>query len=94
MYYKQTDYKLLRFRRSPKKFKKYDAVLVDKQGKKHYVPFSDTRYSNYQDKTGLNLYQTKIHSDKARRANYRARHKTYLREGYYSPGYFSYYYLW
>jgi hypothetical protein len=85
------NYKLFGFRKSKTKNKKYDGILI-KEGKKVYVPFGDIRYEQYHDLTKLNLY--KSHNDKTRRASYQARHKKDLRDGYYSPGYFSYFYLW
>ena len=91
MYYKKNEYKLLGYRKSLTKNKKYDAIL---QGKNKIVkvPFGDNRYNNYHDLTGLNLYTST--GDKQKRKLYRARHKKDLKEGYYSPGYFSYYVLW
>ena len=95
VYYKKTDYKLLGYRKSKTKHKKYDAILENKTTKTiHTVPFGDKKYSNYRDLTGLNLYPNLLHGDKKRRILYRARHKKDLKEGYYSPGYFSYFILW
>lgn len=95
VYYKKTDYKLLGYTKSKTKHKKYDAILQNKTTKKTYkVPFGSTLYENYRDLTGLNLYPNLLHGDKKRRTLYRARHKKDLKEGYYSPGYFSYYVLW
>ena len=92
-YYKKTEYKLLGYRKSKRKNAKYDAILENKTTKKlKYVPFGDVRYSNFRDLSGLNLYKT--HNDPNRRKLYRARHKHYLKSGYYSPSYFSYYILW
>lgn len=91
MYYKKNEYKLLGYRKSKTKNKKYDAILQCKN-KIVKVPFGDSRYSNYHDLTGLNLYTTT--GDKQKRKLYRARHKKDLKEGYYSPGYFSYNVLW
>jgi hypothetical protein len=59
-----------------------------------HIPFGDKRYSNYRDKTGLNLYPNLIHNDKERRKRFRARHLKFLKKGFYSPSYFSYYVLW
>lgn len=81
--------KLIGYRKSTRKFKKYDAILEDKDGKKSYVPFGDNRYSTFQDKTGLGLYKTT--GDKERRRLYRLRHT----EGEkYSPSWFSWNMLW
>jgi hypothetical protein len=94
-YYSKNDYKLLGYRRSKSKYKKYDAILENKKSKKiNYVPFGDVRYSNYNDLTGLNLYPHLLHGDKNRRRLYRARHMKDLKTGYYSPGFFSYFVLW
>lgn len=93
MYYSIKDYKLIGFEKSKTKNKMYNAILL-KKNKKYKVPFGDKRYQNFRDITGLNLYPQLIHNDNKRRNNYRTRHKHFLKKGYYSPGYFSYYYLW
>ena len=82
------------FEKSNRKHKMYNAVLLSKNGSYHIVPFGDKRFENFRDKTGLNLYPHLIHDDKKRRRNYRKRHQVYLKDGYYSPGYFSFHYLW
>ena len=92
VYYKKKDYKLLGYRKSKTKNKKYDALLKGKKDKIVIVPFGDSRYSNYHDLTGLNLYTTT--GDKEKRKLYKARHKKDLKEGYYSAGFFSYNILW
>ena len=95
VYYKKTDYKLLGYDRSKRKGKMYDALLERKKDKKIIrVPFGDATMENYRDLTGLNLYPQLIHNDEKRRKSFRARHKGYLKNGYYSPSYFSYYILW
>ena len=94
VYYKKTDYKLLGYRRSKTKNKKYDALLQSPKDKIIIVPFGDKRYENYHDLTGLNLYSKLLHGDKKRRKLYRARHQKDLKANYYSPGYFSYHILW
>ena len=67
--------RLLGYRKSTTKHKKYDAILEDAETKKKsYVPFGDTRYESFGDKTGLALY--KVHNDKERRKQYRARFKS------------------
>ena len=94
VYYSSDYYQLVGFRRSPRKFKMYDGILESDDGQLIYVPFGDVRYQNFRDMTGLNLYPQLIHNDEKRRSNYRSRAKNHLREGFYSPSYFSYYYLW
>jgi len=94
-YYKKIEFKLLGYRKSKTKNKKYDAILENKKTKKiYYVPFGDDRYENYHDLTGLNLYPHLLHGDIKRRKLYRGRHKKDLKVGYYSPGWFSYFILW
>ena len=70
------------------------AIIKSKLNKIYLIPFGDKRYENFQDKTGLNLYPNLIHNDKIRRKNYRNRHRFHVKDGFYSPSYFSYYYLW
>lgn len=95
MYYKKSDYSFIQFQKSKKKDKMYDAVIQKKpSGKISYVSFGYNKMGNYHDKTGLNLYPNLIHGDKKRRKAFRSRMKGFLRDGYYSPAFFSYYYLW
>jgi len=93
MYYSQKEWRLLGFKRSQVKGKKYSASIQHKTtGKKRTVNFGAIGYSTYHDKTGLGLYD--VHGNKKRKTSYRARHSVYLRKGYYSPSHFSFYYLW
>tara|TARA_R110000782_G_scaffold175932_1_gene267049 strand:- start:1448 stop:1738 length:291 start_codon:yes stop_codon:yes gene_type:complete len=95
VYYKKKQYELLGFQKSNRKGKMYDAIIQNILTKKSInVPFGSVSYQNYQDKTGLNLYPELIHGDKKRKILYKARHKHNVRSGYFSPGYFSYKYLW
>ena len=94
-------YKFIKFRRSKKRDKKYDAVLRHiATGREKVISFGGIRpngtpYPQYKDSTGLKLYSHLDHLDEARRQRYRNRHKG---EGNstrkYSAGYFSYWYLW
>jgi hypothetical protein len=94
-YYPKSQYSLDKLAKSKRKFKKYDAVLINKITNKIItIPFGDSRYEQYKDTTGLNLYSNKDHGDKKRREAYRARHAKDVREGYYSAGYFALRYLW
>jgi len=96
VYYSMNDYKLIRFVKSNTAGKMYDAVLEkrDDRTRRKRVPFGDNKMMNYQDKTGLNLYNGLIHGDQKRRESYIARHKGFLKPGFYSPGWFSMKYLW
>jgi len=83
------------FKKSKTRGKMYDAILQNKETKEIVkVPFGSDEYQNFSDKTGLNKYEHLIHGDPERRKKYIARHKGFLRPGFYSPGYFSYYFLW
>ena len=89
------DYELIGFRKSKKQFKKYDAMLNNiNTDKIKYMPFGDTRYENFRDMTGLDLYDDKIHNNSKRRRLYRLRHHHNLKDGFFSPSYFAYFYLW
>lgn len=88
-------YMFERFERSNNLNKKYDAILKNKQNNKHVrVPFGDKKYEQYEDKTGLGLYNNLNHLDNKRRIAFRKRHGYFLKPGFFSPGYFSYYFLW
>ena len=78
---------ILGFKPSTVKFKKYDAFLKD--GTK--VSFGDTRYQQYHDRIGL--YHDLDHKDKKRQALYKARHAKDINK-LYSPGWFSWNFLW
>ena len=94
-YYKKSEYKLIGFEKSNRKNKMYNGVLERKTDKKIVrVPFGDNRYSNFRDLTGLNLYPHLIHGDDKRRRLYKIRHQKDIKDGYYSAGYFSYFFLW
>lgn len=94
-YYSKTEYKLEGFEKSKRKGKQYDALLKRKSdGRIIRVPFGDNQMQNYHDKTGLNEYPDLIHGNEARRKRYHARHKGYIKEGYYSAGFFSLNFLW
>lgn len=94
-YFSKKEYKFLEFRKSKAKNKMYAAILKNNEtGRKHTVNFGSTKYQNFTDKTGLNLYPHLIHGDSKRRKSYRARHRKDLRDGYYSAGRFSWEYLW
>ena len=94
-YYKIKDYELLGYEKSKSKGKMYNAILKNKNTNRFIrVPFGSSDYENYTDKTGLNLYPHLIHGDKNRRRLYRARHKGFLKDGYYSAGWFSWFILW
>lgn len=95
VYYDEDKYQFIKFKKSNRKNKKYRAVLKNKKtGNTVNVHFGDTRYEHYKDSTGLGEYSHLDHNDKDRRERYIKRHKGFIKDGYYSPGMFSLYYLW
>jgi len=95
MYYSKKEYSFVKFEKSKRKGKKYNGVLRNKKTNREVrVPFGDSSMEQYRDSTGLGLYSSKDHGDVKRRKAFRARHKGFLKEGYYSPSYFSYNFLW
>lgn len=88
------DYSFVKFQRSKTKRKKYDAVLFNKKAKRYKnVPFGDTAYKHYEDKTGLGLYSHLNTYDKERRRLYRLRHAGEDNNKF-SSGWFALKYLW
>ena len=83
------------FVKSNTKYKKYDAIVKNKHNLRAFrIPFGDNKYQHYKDKTGLGLYSHLNHLDKKRQHRYFVRHQHNIKEGYYSPAYFSMKYLW
>ena len=95
VYYLKKDYTFIEFKRSTVNNKKYMAILKNKQNARVVkVHFGDSRYEHFKDKTGLGLYKHLNHNDEARRARFRSRHSSYIKEDSYSPAFFSVEYLW
>lgn len=88
------DWRIVGYEVSNRKNKKYQAILKNSNGETMGIHFGDKRYENYHDLTKLNAYSDKLHGDPKRRKAYKARHKGYLRKGYYTPAWFSYHILW
>ena len=89
-------YKFIRFEKSTRPSKKYQAVLVHKGTNKiKKVHFGDKNFRHFKDKTGVGLYTHLNHYDLKRRQSYRARHSA---KGHhlipFTPAYYSYNYLW
>ena len=73
----------------------YSAILQNKKNNKiKKLDFGDNTMQNYRDITGLNLYPHLIHNDNKRRKSFKARHKGFLKKGFFSPSFFSYWFLW
>jgi hypothetical protein len=87
------NYTHIGFEKSSTKNKKYDAILKNKEtGRTKKVPFGDSRYQQFYDSTGLNLYTHLNHGDKARRRLYYDRHG--MTAPLYSSKWFSHKFLW
>ena len=94
-YFPANKYVLVKFKRSAREGKKYDAVLRNKEtGREVVVSFGATGYEQYKDHV-LGLFKGSDHGDTKRRASYRARHAG---EGdasrKFSPGWFAWHMLW
>jgi hypothetical protein len=99
MFLNKKEYGLIGFEKSNRKNKKYNAILIklDKSKdtkQKKIIPFGDLRYQQYKDSTYLNLYSHLNHNDENRRRLYILRHKKDIKNGFWSAGYFSMFYLW
>lgn len=92
-YYETRLYDMEGFEKSDRKDKKYYAKLRNKKtGRINKVHFGQSGTSTFKDSTGLRRDPT--HGDEQKRKAFRARHKGFLKPGFYSSSYFSYYFLW
>ena len=95
--YRKSEYKFVKFEKSDRKGKKYNAVLENKETKRQVrVPFGDSNFPQYRDTTGIGAFSKSDTMDKNRKRLYRQRHskeKPLFKE-FYSPGFFSWRYLW
>jgi hypothetical protein len=95
MYYSKKEYKFIKFEKSDRLGKKYNAIIENKKTKKRVkIPFGSAAYQQYKDKTVLNLYKHLNHNDKNRRRLYKSRHMVFIKPGYYSAGQMSMDFLW
>jgi hypothetical protein len=89
----------------PQKGNKKYVALVPTNGTILRVAFGHSDYEHYRDSVPRSLgggkWSHKNHNDKARRANYRARHGGHMRSDgsasishRFSPAWFSYHFLW
>ena len=104
---KQMQERIVFFKKSIRKGKKYTAYLQNKKTKKiRQLSFGALGYEQYKDRTPLQLYAAKNHGDKKRQRNYYTRHsgipdrlaaiQKEIRHshGYYTPKILSHEYLW
>ena len=91
-FYKK-NFKIIEFKKSKVKHKKYAVILQNKDtSKKYTMNFGDKRFQHYYDRIGL--YSDLNHGDNNRRLLYRKRHKNTYDPKIYSPAYFSWKFLW
>ena len=94
-YYSKVDYFIHDIRKSSNPKKKYETILEHrKTGKQKIIRWGSIEHEQYKDRTKLKLYAEKDHNDKKRRTSYRARHKGFIKAGFYSPGEQSWRWLW
>lgn len=97
--YSRKEYKFVKFEKSDRKGKKYNAVLENRETKRQVkVPFGDSNLPQYKDSTGLGLYSKKDTLDKNKRKQFRARFSALKQKSdfknYYSSMYYSWFKLW
>jgi len=97
--YSRKEYNFVKFEKSDRKGKKYNAVLENRETKRQVkVPFGDSNLPQYRDTTGLGLYSKKDTLDKNKRKQFRARFSSLKQKSdfknYYSPMWFSWFKLW
>lgn len=95
MFLPMVDYDFIKFEKSKRKTKKYDALFTNlKTGKIKRLSFGDTNYQHFKDSTGLDLYSHLDHGDKKRQRAYIKRHLKDIKPEMYSPGLLAIRYLW
>lgn len=62
--------KLIELQASPRKNKKYMALVRTNNGNTKVVHFGDSRYGQYRDSTPIKVFNNLDHGDKIRRRNY------------------------
>ena len=93
-YYPIAKWKLITFEISINPHKMYEAVIQNRvTGIHKRIPFGNVRKKYYTDKTGLDAYDESIHRNSMLKELYQKRNKRYLKSGYYSSGYFTWWYL-
>lgn len=94
-YFHKTEWGVIKIYPSDSKYKKYSTVLKNNEtGKTRLLHWGDSRYPQYKDTTGFQTYTHLDHLDNDRKKRYIKRHRHFIKEGYFSPGYFSMKYLW
>jgi hypothetical protein len=90
-----SEYKFVKNVKSSNSKKKYTALIQNKKtGKIKKINYGSSINNQFKDSTGLGIYTSKNHGDSVKRIAYKARHKGFIKSGYYSASYFSMKYLW
>lgn len=91
MIVEDNNYKLIGFRKSNNKNKKYDAIILNKNtNKQNIISFGSIGYQHFKDRLGA--YKHLNHNDSTRRERYYKRHK--VDYGFPSADYWSKVILW
>lgn len=89
------EWDFLHFKPSPSPDKKYTAVLRERIGGRIVeLDFGRPGFWHFQDATGLDLYSHLDHKDFERRQLFKERYSHYIIPSMYTPGYFSFNFLW
>ena len=94
-------YTFIKIEKSKNRLKKYAAVLSDNSGNNKFIRVnfgglypSGKPYTQFKDTTELKLYSKYDNNNSKKRKAYKARHTGFIKDGFYSAGYFSMKYLW
>ena len=95
-YFKMSDYKFIDFYKSDDTKKKYYALIENRDNPKdkQKIYFGSSNFEHFSDTTGKGYWSKFDHNDEKRRKSYIARHKGFIKPGYYSSGWFSMNFLW
>ena len=96
-----SEYTFIKIEKSKNKLKKYTAILSQNSDSNKFIRInfgglypSGKPYTQFKDSTNLKLYSKYDNNSDKKRKAYKARHSGFIKDGYYSAGYFSMKYLW
>jgi len=88
-------WELLHFKAAASPGKKYSAVLKERISDRTVeVDFGKPGFWHFEDITGLGLYSHFDHKSTVRRERFRDLYAKYVQSDMFTPGYFSYHFLW
>jgi hypothetical protein len=89
------EWELMHFKPAACADKKYTAVLKERISDRTVeIDFGRPGFKQFQDVTGLGLYSHLDHKSAERRQKFRDRCAKFVQADVYTPGYFSYHFLW